>query len=151
VTTAATLSFPRLPLAGVAVLIGVAIAGVVAHKALAPPETSVAIERPLESRALLFRDQANGGISVTDARTGELVADVKPGTNGFLRGAMRGMARERRRAGFDLSIPFEVSRWNNGHVTLYDPALGRQIDLAAFGPTNAGVFAEYLEQKGGSQ
>jgi putative photosynthetic complex assembly protein len=151
VTTAATLSFPRLPLAGVAVLIGVAIAGVAANRVLAPAETSVSTEKPLESRALLFRDEANGGISVTDAKTGVLVADVKPGTNGFLRGAMRGLARERRRAGFDLSTPFEVSKWSNGHVTLFDPALGRQIDLAAFGPTNAAVFAEYLEEKGGSQ
>jgi putative photosynthetic complex assembly protein len=151
VTGTATLSFPRLPLAGVAVLIGVAISGVAVNRMLAPAGTNVSTEQPLESRQLLFRDEANGGISVTDAKTGVLVADVRPGTNGFLRGAMRGLARERRRAGFDLSIPFEVSRWSNGHITLFDPALGRQVNLAAFGPTNAGVFAEYLEKKGGSQ
>jgi putative photosynthetic complex assembly protein len=140
-----------MPLYGIAALIGVAVTGAAANKVLAPAQPGVSMEKPLDSRALLFRDEADGGISVTDAKTRLLVADVRPGTNGFLRGVMRGLARERRRAGFDLSIPFEVARWENGHVTLTDPALGRQVDLAAFGPTNAAVFAEYLEKKGGSQ
>ena len=32
----------------------------------------------------------------------------------------------------------------DGRLTLADPATGARIDLEAFGPTNAGVFARLL-------
>jgi putative photosynthetic complex assembly protein len=69
---------------------------------------------------------------------------VAPGTNGFLRGTLRGLARERKREGLDGTVPFRLSQTRAGHLLLTDPATGRFVDLGSFGPTNAAVFARLL-------
>ena len=67
-----------------------------------------------------------------------------PGSNGFLRATLRGLARERKRHEGGPEIPFRLTAWSNGRLTLADPATGRTVDLAAFGPTNAEVFGRLL-------
>ena len=66
------------------------------------------------------------------------------GEGGFLRGALRVMARERRMRGLGGEAPFELVGRADGRLTLLDPATGQRIDLEAFGPTNAGAFAALL-------
>lgn len=73
-----------------------------------------------------------------------MVAVIPPGTNGFLRGSLRGLARERKRQGIGAGPAFRLVRWADGRLTLEDPATRRVIDLAAFGPTNSGAFADLL-------
>ncbi|WP_198970700.1 photosynthetic complex assembly protein PuhC [Xylophilus sp. ASV27] len=95
-------------------------------------------------REFLFEDLPNGGIQVKDARTGQVVHEVAPETNGFLRGTMRGLARERYRRGIGPEIPFRMTGRADGKLTLEDPATGRTVDLGSFGPTNAAVFAALM-------
>jgi putative photosynthetic complex assembly protein len=101
----------------------------------------------VHERALRFQDRVDGGITVLDARSGAVIGDVAPGTNGFLRSAMRGLVRERKREGIGAELPFELVVRGDQRLTLEDPGTGRRIDLRSFGPTNAGVFEQLLHVK----
>jgi len=96
------------------------------------------------TRDVNFMDRSDGGVDVIDAVSGQPIDIVQPGTNGFLRGTLRGLARERKRQGFGPEIPFTLSGRADGRLTLQDPATGRRVDLDSFGPTNSLVFARLL-------
>lgn len=105
---------------------------------IAEPDAVTVVERTLR-----FVDRPDGGIAVVDARSGRTL-DVMQGEQGFLRGTLRGMARERRRNGLDDSTPLSLLARADGRLTLVDPSTGRRIDLESFGPTNAAVFARWI-------
>lgn len=94
-------------------------------------------------RALRFEDRADGSIAVIDARSGQAF-DTISGQAGFVRGTLRGLARERKRQGFGPDQPFMLIGRADGRLTLQDPATGRVVDLESFGPVNAVVFARLL-------
>ncbi len=96
---------------------------------------------------LRFDDLDDGGVAVNDAANGKLLYKVEPGTNGFIRATMRGLARERMRSGIGAEAPFKLTRWSNGSISLQDETSGRRLDLDAFGPTNAGAFAQLFVTK----
>lgn len=98
-------------------------------------------------RELRFEDQADGSIAVTDTRSGQLVHRYT-GEQGFVRGVLRGLARERQRAGFGPQPPFELIGRADGRLTLKDPVTGRLVDLESFGPPNASAFALLLDPRG---
>ncbi|MDW8445235.1 MAG: photosynthetic complex assembly protein PuhC [Acetobacteraceae bacterium] len=70
---------------------------------------------------------------------------VPPGEGGFVRATLRGLARERRmnEAG-GAEVPFRVSVWEDGRLTLEDTATGRLVDLGAFGQTQVQTFARLV-------
>jgi putative photosynthetic complex assembly protein len=104
---------------------------------------------PVASRDLLFADRADGGITVHDAVTGQLVAELAPGSNGFIRATLRGLVRERRRdENGAIASPFRVTRWSEGRLTLEDMATGRVVDLLAFGQTQVETFQSLLNAGG---
>jgi putative photosynthetic complex assembly protein len=135
---------PRGVLIGAALMIALTIVLSGAARLTGIGTTRMPAAIAVESRDLHFADQHDGSIVVTEATTGRTVAVVQPGTNGFLRGALRGLARERKREDIGAGPAFRLVRWADGRLTLEDPATGRVIDLAAFGPTNSGAFAELL-------
>lgn len=94
-------------------------------------------------RSLLFIDQPDGAIAVTDAASGALAGTVV-GEAGFVRGTLRGLARERKRQGIGPGRPFVLIGRADGRLTLHDPATGRLVDLESFGPVNAAEFARFL-------
>ena len=57
---------------------------------------------------------------------------------------MRGLVRDRKRQDLGAEAPFRLTRWADGRLSLQDEATGRSIDLGAFGPTNAAVFAHLM-------
>ncbi len=97
----------------------------------------------VETRALRFEDLPDGSIAVIDPRSGTRIETVS-GEQGFLRGVLRGLARERKRNELGSEQPFELIGRADGRLTLRDPATGRLVDLESFGPTNAAVFARLL-------
>lgn len=134
---------PRGLLLGVAlVLAGTFALVTLGHDA--PTDPARVGERPSASRDLRFADRADGAIVVSDARTGREVQVVQPGEEGFVRGAMRGFVRERRRESIGPDRPFRLSAWSNGRVTLEDTATGHVLELHAFGRTNAEAFVRLL-------
>ena len=98
---------------------------------------------PVASRSLRFEDRPDGSVAVLDARSGQQIESVQ-GEAGFVRGALRAMARERRKQGLGSEPAFELIARADGRLTLADPATGERIDLESFGPTNAAVFARLL-------
>ena len=92
-------------------------------------------------RSLRFEDRANGDIAVIDAASQREVARFQ-GEQGFLRGSLRALARERQRRGLGPQAPFELSGHVDGRLTLMDTATGQRIALESFGPTNSAVFSQ---------
>lgn len=137
-------TLPRGALLGAAALIGLSLIGATISRlyglsATPPPPAAVVL-----SRDLRFADRADGAVVVADARTGA-VHVLAPGTNGFIRGVMRGLAQERLRQDSDGATPFQLTRWSDGRLSLTDPVTHRSIYLEAFGPTNAAAFAALLD------
>ncbi len=136
-------SFPRGALLGAAALIGFALVA-----ALVGRLTGSAVQMPaspeVAERTLWFEDRSDGGVTVLDARNDQRIAIIEPGTNGFLRATVRGLAQERKREGTSTQTPFRLTAWADGRLTLLDPTTGRHIDLEAFGKTNAEAFAQLL-------
>ncbi len=98
---------------------------------------------PTVQRALLFQDQKDGGVWVADGVTGEKLT-VLYGEQGFVRGALRALTRERHARGIGSAQPFDLVARVDGRVTLMDPSTGQRIDLESFGPTNVAEFARFL-------
>jgi putative photosynthetic complex assembly protein len=109
------------------------------------PESSV-----VTSLDLRFMDRDDGAVVIYSAADGHLVDVLPHGTNGFARGVLRGLARDRRRSEIGAQQPFRLVRFADGRLSLDDPATGRRIDLDAFGPTNVAVFARLMTQDGKS-
>jgi putative photosynthetic complex assembly protein len=101
----------------------------------------------VETREFRFEDRPDGSIVVLDASGTKLYETVSPGTNGFLRGTMRGLARERKREGVSPQLPFRMVGRADGKLTLEDPGTGRRVDVGSFGPTNAAVFAAIMARR----
>ncbi len=95
-------------------------------------------------KEFLFEDRKDGSIAILDSKTKQLVDTVAPASNGFLRGTMRGLARERKRQGIGPDVPFQLVGRADGRLTLIDPGTDRRVDLESFGPTNAAVFARLM-------
>jgi putative photosynthetic complex assembly protein len=135
-------TMPRGPLLAIgavllAVLVGVAGVRLSGMSIRAPDAEAVA------QRSLRFEDRRDGSVAVLDARSGQQIESIQ-GEAGFLRGALRAMARERRKQGLGSEPAFELIARADGRLTLSDPATGERVDLESFGPTNAGAFARLL-------
>jgi putative photosynthetic complex assembly protein len=103
---------------------------------------------PVTTARLSFEDRADGSVVVVDVEDGVERAAYPMGQGGFVRSVLRGLARERARRGLDDSIPFELTRWADGRLSLSDPATGRSVELDAFGPDNARPFLHLLASRG---
>ena len=96
---------------------------------------------PLWQRELRFVDAPNGDVLALDAGNGAAVARFA-GEQGFVRGTLRALARERGRRGLGADAPLQLVAQNDGRLTLRDPSTGERIGLEAFGSSNLAVFAQ---------
>ena len=97
----------------------------------------------ITERSLRFEDSPDGGVAVIDGDTGKLLT-VMSGQQGFLRGALRALTRDRTARKIGSEQPFKLISRTDGRLTLFDPMSGQRIDLESFGPTNAAVFVPFL-------
>ena len=133
---------PNWPLAAAGALALASIAAVAAVRLSGMP-IQVPDAPTVSESALRFIDQPDGSIAVVEDASGRLV-DRVTGESGFVRGTLRGLARERKRLGLGAEQPFRLVAHADGRLTLLDPATGRRVDLQSFGPTNARPFAHML-------
>lgn len=136
--------FPRGVLIAVASLIGLTILAIaVARLSGFDPSQG---PRPAEvaGRDLLFVAAEQGDLAVRDAASGALLATLPAGEDGFIRGVLRTLARERRKHDVDPDAPFRLSLREDGHVALEDRTTDFYVDLQAFGATNEAAFARFL-------
>lgn len=146
-------TIPKHAVASAAMLVLTALAlttlvkvGVLSREAVPAVVRSEAHVAPMIVRQLTFLDRADGAVVVQDVATGETVrvlVDGVPG-NGFVRGVMRGMARDRHIHGIGMAPPFTLTLWKNQSLSLEDKATGRSIELGSFGPDNRAAFAAML-------
>lgn len=99
----------------------------------------------LWERALTFVDTSDGNISARDFSDGNEVALFK-GEQGFLRGTLRALVRDRKMRGIGAEAPFLVLAHTDGRLTLMDPSTSQRIDLESFGPTNSAIFRQFKKQ-----
>lgn len=141
-TSPAPAPLPRLPMLALAALVLVTLIGVAAVRwsgmSVHTPDAP-----PVAARLLRFEDGPEGSVAVIDATSGRLLERVQ-GEQGFLRGSLRALARERRMRDVGAQPPFELAARADGRLTLTDTATGARLDLESFGPTNAAVFARLL-------
>jgi putative photosynthetic complex assembly protein len=140
-------ALPRVPLMAAGGLVLATLLAVSLVQATGQGATRVADAPALSVRQFTFEDRSDGGIDVRRADTGQVVHSVAPETNGFLRGTMRGLARERKRQGLGPELPFELIGRADGRLTLADPGTGRRVDLDSFGPDNSAVFASLMSAR----
>ncbi len=133
---------PRTPLLGLGVLVAAALLSVATVRLSGTP-----IHQPdaaaVATRHFAFEDRRDGGVAVVDVDQQRIV-EVVHGEAGFLRGALRALARERAKRGVGPEAPFDLIARADGRLTLVDPSTGERLDLESFGPTNAAVFARLL-------
>jgi putative photosynthetic complex assembly protein len=137
-------TIPRGALWGAAALIALTILAAGTGRLSGIGVAHVPVSQPVATVELRFEDQPDGSVAVYQLPQGETLAVLAPGTNGFIRGVMRGLARERRQHDVGAQPPFRLTRWEDGGLSLEDPTTGRRIELKAFGPTNADDFARLL-------
>jgi putative photosynthetic complex assembly protein len=97
----------------------------------------------ISERLLRFEDRPGGGVAVIDGETGQLLTTVT-GEQGFFRGALRALTRDRTARKIGSEQPFKLISRTDGRLTLFDPVSGQRVDLESFGPTNAAVFVPFL-------
>jgi len=146
--------FPKAMLILAGVLVGSALSIVsVARIAGLPPAASPIAERAaakvpaLASRDLRFSDEADNSVRIVDVSNGAVAGVVAAGSEtGFIRGVMRGLARDRHKRGLGVdSAAFRLTAWANGQLSLTDLATGRTIELTGFGDTNVATFKALLK------
>jgi putative photosynthetic complex assembly protein len=134
---------PRRAVLGTFTALALTLAGVAAVRLSGAPIREPDA-RTVARRGLRFADLADGGIAVIDAASGAML-DVVHGEQGFLRGTLRGLVRERKRRGLSSAGPLQLIARADGRLTLADPSTGERIELESFGPSNVAVYARWLE------
>ena len=141
-TEHAGLPRPALRLAAllaVCVIALAAFARLTGYGHIAPPTST-----PVVSRALTFADRADGAVVVHDVEARRDVAVLPPGQGMFVRSTVRALARGRRLRGTDGAVPFRLTQWRDGRITLDDATTRTHLELSAYGPTNVAAFAALL-------
>lgn len=98
-------------------------------------------------RTLRFYDEPDGTVRVEDGATAEVLGRFGPGQGGFIRASVRSLVHQRRIRGEGPAVPFELTEWQNGAMTLNDPVTDKSVEVASFGPDNRAIFAKMLPQK----
>jgi putative photosynthetic complex assembly protein len=135
-------TFPRWVLycAGGIIAFALISVGLIRITGNGPDQRSAAVT---VERSLRFEDMPDRGVLVTDGANGEKLT-VLYGEQGFVRGVLRALSRERHSRGIGSAPPFHLTAHADGRVRLTDPATGERIDLDSFGPTNTAEFARFF-------
>lgn len=144
--------FPRGALFAAGGVLGLTVLAAMAPRLglTGAPDTPIAVRAEhhvgrVATRDLVFADRPDGTVAVTEVGAARPLAILHPGMDqGFVRGVMRGMARDRHRRGVSAAEPFRLTLWRNGALSLTDRATGRTIELNSFGSTNRAAFAVLL-------
>ena len=96
------------------------------------------------SRTIRFEELASGELAIIDHDSGQQITLLPPGNEGFIRGVLRGIARERMQHSVAMSSPFTLTRWADGQLALDDLATQRRLRLNGFGVDNERAFSRLL-------
>jgi putative photosynthetic complex assembly protein len=118
--------------------------GVFERQAVPAEARAAAGVKPVAERSLRFFDEDDGTVRVEDGATAEVLARFGQGEGGFIRASVRSLVHQRRIRGQGSEVPFQLTQWDTGGMTLNDPVSGRSVEVSSFGPDNRAVFANLL-------
>ena len=108
------------------------------------PGKTVPTGATIAERAFRIDQQADGVISMRDARTGATIGVLQKDGDGFMRGVLHSIALRREKAHMSQETPIELTATAGGRLILSDPRTDSLIDLEAFGSANEAAFARLL-------
>ncbi|MFM7378913.1 MAG: photosynthetic complex assembly protein PuhC, partial [Erythrobacter sp.] len=97
-----------------------------------------------QERTLRFFDEPDGTVRIEDGATGEVLARHGVGEGGFIRATVRSLVHQRRIRNIGPETAFTLTEWQNGNLTLADPATGSNLEVSSFGPDNRAVYQTLL-------
>lgn len=100
-----------------------------------------------QERPLKFFDEPDGTVRVEDGASREVLARFGEGDGGFIRATVRSLVHQRRIRNIGPEVPFTLTEWQNGNLTLADPVTGRSVEVSSFGPDNRAVYQNLLPRK----
>jgi putative photosynthetic complex assembly protein len=136
---------PRWVLIVTGVLIVVTFAFAIFSRTTGYGRTEMPEAKVVEKRSLLFERTPGDVIEVRDHATGNVLASAQPGEEGFLRGLLRALDRGRKLESMPLDAPYDLIRWSDGRLSLYDPTIDGTIELDVFGKDNVALFVRLLD------
>jgi putative photosynthetic complex assembly protein len=139
---------PALLMIGAGALMGFSMLAVLIGRSEGVGLVALPAAKAVARLAFRAEDQVDGSIALRDVSDRHIVAWIRPGEDGFLRGTLRGLAQARQRGGLGPEQPFSLTRYDDGRLALADEVTGRQVPLEAFGSTNAGAFARLMPPPG---
>ncbi|MGD1888978.1 MAG: photosynthetic complex putative assembly protein PuhB [Cohaesibacteraceae bacterium] len=142
-------SIAKTPLVMAASLVLIAVIGVGAFQLNKLANPATALVTPVYEQAITFAPLDGDRIDVRDALTGDQIAIVEAGTDGLLRGALRGMGGARASSELDPSAPYLLQRFEGDGIYLADPLTGRSVRLSSFGPIHTGAVLVLLDLAAG--
>lgn len=131
-------------LACVLALTGAVSWGYLPQEANPQLQRAAAHVQPALQRSLRFQDRSDGAVVVTDAASGTVIKIIGFGEEGFTRATIRRLAKLRTKAGFGPETPFTLTKWQNGALSLTDPATGESAELQGYGPDHTANFESLL-------
>jgi len=144
-------SFPRGAIIATGCLLAFALLSTLAARLTNVGVTEMPPSAVVETRSLRFADLRDGSVAVFNGGQNAPFETLAPGGDGFVRGVLRGLTRERKRRQIAGSEPFELTRWADGRLTVRDPSTDRTVDLGAFGPDNYNAFRHLFDASAAAQ
>jgi putative photosynthetic complex assembly protein len=138
---------PRIVLRAVIALMIVSVIAAVWGRQTGRGTLMTAPSTAAQERSLSFGDAPDGALRVTDAVSGQVVALLSSGQDGFIRGVLRGLARGRAVNRVEGGDVYVLTRWDDGRLSITDPVSGERFDLNAFGKDNLWAFARLLKSQ----
>lgn len=92
-----------------------------------------------------FLDAGAEGLSMVDPVSGATFTAVTPAEEGFVRGVLRSLNRARKLNHLPEPEHLELTRWEDGRLSLTDPVTTVSIQLQGFGPTHYATFTRLIE------
>ena len=138
---------PAILLIGAGALLGFTMLAVAIGRSEGVGLTQLPAAKAVARLEFRAEDQADGSIALRNVADRTIVAWIRPGEDGFVRGTLRGLAQARQRDGLGREPPFSLTRYDDGRLDLADDVTGRHVPLEAFGPTNAQSFARLLPEQ----
>lgn len=138
--------------------VGVVLAATIALSALSVGQRETADETFAQGESPVVQemdftvtDMLDGTIVIASAVDGQVLEVVDRDSNGFLRGGLRGFARERGLHGVGSGEPFRLRLHEDGTLVLVDPTVGQIVALNGFGQDNFHAFGKYLTMTTGEK
>lgn len=110
-----------------------------------PATAGVVEERGLRFEATVGLDAISTGVTVIDADTGAVAVTLSEDGDGFVRGVLRALARDRALRGLPTDVAeTRLTLWGDGRLSLQDLETGAVVELTSFGADNRRAFERLL-------